>query len=114
MPKFKLVKGNIVKTNFENEYEPREFVDTLRNVEKRLTEAEAQKRVYDAKAANVARNHPSVLRVDEKKRNEIWLYQENFVASFQTAAIIRELKKTIRGLKEEMAEITKQTGLKFE
>lgn len=112
--KYELNKGIIVKTDFENYYEPSEFVATLTNVEKKLVEMEAQKKVYDAKADNVARNHPHVLKVDEEKRNAIWIYHENFVAGIQAAKIIKQLKKDIKGLKAEMAEITNQTGHKFE
>lgn len=112
--KYKIEKGIIVKTDFENYYDPKEFVTTLAGVEKKLVEMDAQKRVYDAKADNVARNHPHVLKVDEEKRNAIWLYHENFVAGMQAAKIIKQLRKDIKGLKAEMAEITKQTGHKFE
>lgn len=105
--------GNVIKSEFEMEYEPRAFSDALIDVEKRLKEAEAQKRVYEAKAANVSRNHPHVLKVDEEKRNAIWLFHENFVASKQSDIIIKGLKKSIRGLKSEMSEIEKQTGVKL-
>lgn len=111
--KYQLVKGNIVKSDFFAEYEPKSFLSALADQEKRLKEAEAQKKIYDAKADNVARNHPHVLKVDEEKRNAIWLFHENYVASKQVDGIIKQIKKNIKGLKSEMEEITKQTGLDF-
>lgn len=114
MAKYELKDGNIIKSEFENEYEPVRFIDTLKNIEKKLIEFEAQKKVHDAKADNVARNHPHVLEVSEEKRNEIWLYHENFIASKQFEGLITQLNKDIEGLKAEMEEITKQTGHKFE
>lgn len=111
--KFKLKGKNIVKYDFEAEYEPVNYTDTLKDVEKKIVEAEAQNKVYVAKMDNVARNHPYVLEVDEEKRNAIWLYHENFVASKQIEAIIKSLKKSVKDINKEMKEITEQTGLTF-
>lgn len=112
--KYKIVKGNIVKSDFESEYEPKEFVALVHKEEKELQAAIAQKGIYLAKATNVSQHHPHVLKIDEEKRNAIWLFHENFVAARQTEEIIKAHKKNIKGLKTEMEEITKQTGLKFE
>lgn len=111
---YKLVKGNIIKSDFAIEYEPNRFNEALIDQEKKLKEVEAQKKIYEAKSDNVLRNHPHVLKLDEEKRNAVWLFHENFVAAKQVEGIIKQLKKNIKGLKSEMDEITKQTGLKFE
>lgn len=112
--KFKIVKGNIVKSDFTLEYEKASFTNLLKDLEKKVIEMTAQKKIYDAKADNVARNHPHVLKLDDEKRNAIWLYQENFVASKQAEAILKGLNKDIKGLKSEMSEITKQTGFNWD
>jgi hypothetical protein len=112
--KYKLRKNNIVKSDFELEYEPRNFTDTLLDLKKRLTEMDAQNRVYIAKRDNVSRNHPHVLKRTEEERNAIWLYQENHIANRQAEGIIKGLKKGIKDVEKEMKEITKQTGIKFD
>jgi len=111
--KYKLKDKNIVKSDFELEYEPANFTDTIKDLEKKLTEITAQQKIYIAKADNVARNHPYVLDIDNEKRNAIWLYQENMVATEQAENIIKNLKESIKNIKAEMAEITKQTGYEF-
>lgn len=111
--KYKMIKGIIQKSDFISEYEPKEFLNTLRGAEKRLMEAEAQKKIYDAKAENVRHFNPFVEKMEEEKRNAIWMYHENYVASIQIESMIKKLKKDIKGLKNEMTEITKQTGHKF-
>lgn len=111
---YKLLKGNIIKTDFSMEYEPASFIAALREQEKKLKEFEAQQGIYNAKRDNVSRNHPFVEEMEEEKRNQVWLYHENFVASKLLEPDIKKLKKNIKGLKSEMEEITKQTGHKFE
>ena len=70
-----------VKTDFEERYNKEDYTAHLAGAEKRLKEMEAQDGVYVAKYENVARNHPFVLEESEERRNAIWLYHENFVAS---------------------------------
>lgn len=111
--KYKLKKDIIVKSDFEFEYNKQDFITALKNVETRLKEMEAQRSIYVAKMDNVSRNHPYVLDVEEEKRNAIWLYHENFVATKQSDKIIKDLKKGLKEIKNEMKEITKQTGLEF-
>lgn len=112
--KYQLNKKNqIIKSDFEQIYTKEDFTSVLANAEKKLIEMEAQKKIYDAKADNVARNHPHVLKIDEEKRNAIWLYHENYVASIQANTIIKEIKSGIKNLKAEMKEITNQTGFEF-
>lgn len=112
--KYQLNKKNqIIKSDFEQTYSKEDFTSVLANAEKKLIEMEAQKKIYDAKADNVARNHPHVLKIDEEKRNAIWLYHENYVASIQASSIIKEIKSGIKNLKAEMKEITNQTGFEF-
>ena len=113
MTKYKLKGKNIVKSDFEMEYLPEDYTNTLKDVEKNLVELEAQQKIYVAKKDNVARNHPHVLKRTDEERNAIWLYQENFVADKQVEVLIKQLKKDIKRIKEEMKEITKQTGLEF-
>jgi hypothetical protein len=110
---YKLKGKNIVKSDFEIEYTPEDYTNTLKDVETKLKELEAQQRIYIAKKDNVARNHPHVLNRTEEERNAIWLYQENFVAEKQAEVIIKQLKKDIKDVKKEMKDITEQTGLKF-
>lgn len=110
---YKIKKGNIVKSDFELEYEPGEFKTSLKNAEQKLKELTAQKSIYVAKADNVARNHPHVEKLSDEQRNAVWIYQENFVASKQADTIIKGLAKNIKLLKKEMAEIEKQTKIKF-
>lgn len=106
-------KGEILKTDFEQRYNPEDFKAHLDNAERRLVEAEAQNGIYIAKYENVGRNHPYVLEVSEEHKNAIWLYHENFVASKQIESQIKALKKSIKAVKEEMKEIEAQTGIKF-
>jgi len=115
MAKYKLnTKGEIVKTDFEERYNKEDYTAHLAGAEKRLKEMEAQDGVYVAKYENVARNHPFVLEESEERRNAIWLYHENFVASKLIGQQIKGLKKAIKNTKNEMKEIEKQTGIKFE
>ena len=111
--KYEIVKGVIKKSDFTSEYSPEDFKSALLQTEKKLTEITAQQKIYNAKAENVVRNHPHVLKLDEEKRNAVWLFHENFVASKQADTIIKALKKDIKGLNNEMKEIEKQTGFSF-
>ncbi len=111
--KYKLKGKTIIKSDFEMEYFPEDYTNTLKDAETKLKELEAQQRIYIAKKDNVARNHPHVLKRTDEERNAIWLYQENFVADKQVEVLIKQLKKDIRDVKKEMKEITEQTGLKF-
>lgn len=111
--KYKIVKGLIEKSDFVNKYEKSAFIETVERLNKNLKEVEAQKAIYDAKADNVRQNHPHVEKLSEEKRNAIWLFHENFVASKQSEGIIKQIKKDLRGIKKEMKEIEKQTGIKF-
>lgn len=112
--KYTLKNDVIEKSDFTQSYKKADYINTKTQTEKRLKELEAQKTVVDAKADNVARNHPHVLKIDEEKRNAIWLYHENFVASKQLEHAIKSIKKGLKDLKKEMSEIEAQTGCKFE
>lgn len=112
--KYKFANGVIEKSEFTQSYKPADYTNAKAQTEKRLKELEAQKTVIDAKADNVARNHPHVLKIDEEKRNAIWLYHENFVAGKQLESAIKSIKKGLKDIKKEMTEIELQTGVKFE
>ena len=106
-------KKEIIKTDFEERYNKEDFIRSVSQSETQLKQLEAQAEIYKAKVDNVARNHPHVLKVSEEDKNAIWLYHENFVASLQAEKMIKALKKGIKGVKQEMKEIEKQTGIKF-
>lgn len=115
MPTYKLTEEkNIIKSDFENEYDPQEYVKTLLDQKKKLKEYVAQKGIYDAKAHNVAEFHPHVLEVEEEKKNEIWLYHENIVSSKQMETLIEVVKENIEKLEKEMKDIEEQTEFKFD
>lgn len=114
MAKYKLKNGNIVKSDFEIEYNPKNFVSALESVQQRIKEMEAQNKIYIAKMDNVARNHKHVLKRTDEERNAIWLYQENHIANLEAERIIKELKKGEKAIKKEMEEITEQTKIKFD
>lgn len=114
MSKYRLKKGNIIKSNFEAEYEPKAFTEELRKQEIALKEAIAQKGIYEAERDNIARHNKFVTKMSDERRNAVWMYQERLVASIQVSESIKALKKNVAGLKKEMREITKQTGEKFE
>lgn len=112
--KYKLLEdGSIEKTEFADVYNKEDFLVPLKTAEKKLIELTAQKRIYDAKVENISRNHPYVLDIEDEKKNAIWLYQENFVASIQVAEMIRELNERMGAIKGEMLDIEAQTGIKF-
>lgn len=111
--KFKLKGKTIVKSDFETIFNPSDYTDALKNAEVKIQELEAQKRIYIAKKDNISRNYPHVLKRTDEERNAIWLYQENAVAEKQSEEMIKMFKKDIKALKDEMKDITKQTGLEF-
>lgn len=105
--------GEIEKTEFTETFVKEDFTSVLENGKKKLHEMIAQQKIYKAKYANVAEFHPHVLELDDEKRNAVWLYQENFVASLQAQDIIDKLIKGIEDVEKEMKEITEQTGFNF-
>ena len=114
--KFKLVnktKGIIEKSDFNQFSTIQDYRDAKVRAEKKIAEIEAQQSIYDAKADNVKRNHPFVLELSEEKRNAIWLFHENFVASKQAGEMKKTMKKALKDLLEEMSDVEKQTGIKF-
>lgn len=111
--KYKIIKGLIEKSDFSVQYEPKAFTEVTDGLKKKITEALAQKKIYEAKADNVLRNHPYVAKVEEEKRNAIWLFHENFVAGKQSDVIIKKLRKDLKDIEKEMKEIETQTGIKF-
>jgi prefoldin subunit 5 len=111
--KYTFKNGIIEKSDFTISYKPADYNNTKLQTEKRLKELEAQKIIVDAKADNVARNHPHVTKIDEEKRNAIWLYHENFVAGKQLESAIKSIKKGLKDIKKEMTEIESQTECKF-
>lgn len=106
-------KKQIEKSDFSVLYNKDDFQSALDKGENKIEELIATKRIYDAKADNVARNHPEVLKLDEDARNKIWLYQDNFIKSKQTEQVIKLNKKALKDLVSEMKDIEKQTGIKF-
>ncbi len=113
--KYKLnSKKQIIKTDFEERYNPQDFPSTIKRAEQKLKELKAQKDVYTAKCDNVANHYPQVLKVKEEDKNAIWLYHENFVAAKQVESQIKMIEKDLKQLKKEMKEIEKQTGIDFE
>ena len=112
--KFKINKdGAIEKTDFTVVFNKEDYPNSVRDVEKKIKELEAQKGVYAAEADNVSRNHPEVLKMTEDERNRIWLYQEKHIAVVQTKDYLEKLKKGLKDIEEEMKEIEKQTDIKF-
>lgn len=105
--------GEIEKTEFTETLTKEDFTSVLENGRKKLKEMLAQQKIYKAKAANVAKFHPFVLEMEDEKRNAIWLYQENHVATIQSQDIIDKLEDGIKKVEAEMEEITKQTGFSF-
>jgi len=112
--KFVLNKKNqIEKSDFTVLYNKEDFQGALDQGLKKIEELELTKRVHDAKCENVARNHPVVLKMEEDIRNVVWLYQDNFISSKQFAEQIKAHKKALKDLKDEMKQVEKGTGLKF-
>lgn len=114
MVKYKInSKKEIIKTDFEERFNKEDFTTHLAVAEKQLKELTAQQDVYKAKYENIERNHPQVTKVSESDKNAIWLYHENKVSYKHMEDKIKQLKKAIKGVKDEMKVIEKQTGLTF-
>jgi uncharacterized protein YlbG (UPF0298 family) len=112
--KFKLnKKGQIEKSDFVVIYNKEDFQNALDQGLKKIEELELTKKVHDAKCDNISRNHQHVLKLDEQARNEVWLYQDNYISSKQIENSIKSYKKAMKALKDEVKQVEKETGLKF-
>lgn len=114
MAKYKLnKKKQIEKSDFSQTYNVDDFINAVQSTEKKLVELESQKKVYDAKCENVSSYHPHVLKLKEEERNAVWMYHENFIGSQYCDKMIKDYKKALKNIKDEMKDITKQTGVSF-
>lgn len=113
MAKYKLIKGEIIKTDFEQRYKPEDYTNAIKKSEQAIKELEAQRSVNLAKCENISHFHPEVLETSEEQRNNIWLYHENFVAARELERQIKMIKKNSKSVKDEMKDIEKQTSVKF-
>ena len=117
MPKFKIIKGEGLEATIEkSEHKPTKFevknvVEHIGAVDKAIKETEAKIGLEKAIIANISKQHPQVLKINEQVRQACYLFMKSKLAIVPVQDQLDKLKDSMKEYEEELNELKDQTGI---